>query len=152
MWGCIFCNSYLEFVLQKKYLLQIRHQATFKPLNHLSWAPLITTKEGKISLIMKHQGKLETCMGHWIYHFVSEMCPCLRGWEWWGHPPLLTASKDATEGPSGPVVVERRLCEPLNNPTLLSLGGGSHLKRESHPSTIGLVFLGRLGHFLSGCA
>ena len=42
--------------------------------------------------------------------------------------------------PSGPVVVGRRLYEPLNNPTLLSLGGGIHLKRESHPSHIGLVF------------
>ena len=44
--------------------------------------------------------------------------------------------------PSGPVVVGRRPCEPLNNPTLLSLGGESHLKRESHPSPIGLVFWG----------
>ena len=43
---------------------------------------------------------------------------------------------------SGPVVVRRRPCEPLNNPTLLSLGGGSHLKRESHSSPIGLVFWG----------
>ena len=43
---------------------------------------------------------------------------------------------------SGQVVVGRRPCEPLNNPTLLSLGGGSHLKRESHLSPIGLVFLG----------
>ncbi|KAK3146065.1 hypothetical protein QOZ80_3BG0261070 [Eleusine coracana subsp. coracana] len=34
----------------------------------------------------------------------------------------------------------RRPCEPLNNPTLLNLGGGSHLKRESHPSPIRLVF------------
>jgi hypothetical protein len=42
--------------------------------------------------------------------------------------------------PSGLVVVGRRPCEPLNNPTLLSLGGGSHLKRQSHPSPIGLVF------------
>jgi hypothetical protein len=42
--------------------------------------------------------------------------------------------------PSGLVVVGRRPCEPLNNPTLLSLVGGSHLKRESHPSHIGLVF------------
>jgi hypothetical protein len=42
--------------------------------------------------------------------------------------------------PSGLVVVGRRPCEPLNNPTLLSLGEGSHLKRESHPSPIGLVF------------
>jgi hypothetical protein len=41
---------------------------------------------------------------------------------------------------SGLVVVGRRQCEPLNNPTLLSLGGGSHLKRERHPSPIGLVF------------
>ena len=41
---------------------------------------------------------------------------------------------------SGPVVVRRRPCESLNNPTLLSLEGGSHLKRESHPSPISLVF------------
>ena len=40
---------------------------------------------------------------------------------------------------SGPVVVERRPCKP-NNLTLLSLGGGSHLKRESHPSPFRLVF------------
>jgi len=44
------------------------------------------------------------------------------------------------KGSSGLVVVGRRPCEPLNNPTLLSLGGGIHLKRESHPSPIGLVF------------
>jgi hypothetical protein len=44
------------------------------------------------------------------------------------------------KGSSGLVVVRRRPCEPLNNPTLHSLGGGSHLKRESHPSPIGLVF------------
>ena len=43
---------------------------------------------------------------------------------------------------SGPVVVARRPCEPLNNPTLLSLGRGNHLKRESHPSPIRLVFWG----------
>ena len=42
---------------------------------------------------------------------------------------------------SGPIVVGRRPCEP-HNPTLLSLGRGSHLKRESHPSPIGLVFWG----------
>ena len=42
---------------------------------------------------------------------------------------------------SCPVVVRRRPCEP-HNPTLLSLGGGSHLKRESHPFPIGLVFWG----------
>jgi hypothetical protein len=42
--------------------------------------------------------------------------------------------------PSGLVVVGRRPYEPLNNPTLLSLGGGSHLKRESHPFPIGLFF------------
>jgi hypothetical protein len=35
--------------------------------------------------------------------------PLFKGWEWWEHPPLLSA-------------------------------GGSHLKRESHPSPIGLVF------------
>jgi hypothetical protein len=41
----------------------------------------------------------------------------------------------------GPVVVGRRPCEP-HYPTLLSLGGGRHLKRESHPSPITLVFWG----------
>jgi hypothetical protein len=41
----------------------------------------------------------------------------------------------------GPVVVGRRPCEP-HYPTLLSLGRGSHLKRESHPSPIRLVFWG----------
>jgi hypothetical protein len=62
---------------------------------------------------------------------------------WWGHPPLLPAGKDtAKKRPSGLVVVGRRPCEPLNNHTLLSLGGGSHLKRESHSSPIGLVFYG----------
>jgi hypothetical protein len=40
-----------------------------------------------------------------------------------------------------PVVVGRRLCEP-HYPTLLTLGGGSHLKRESHPSPVRLVFWG----------
>jgi hypothetical protein len=49
-------------------------------------------------------------------------------------------TKTQQKRPSGLVVVGRRSCEPLNNPTLLNLGGGSHLKRESHPSPIGLVF------------
>jgi hypothetical protein len=44
-------------------------------------------------------------------------------------------------GPCGPVVVGWRPCEP-HYPTLLSLGGGSHLKGESHPSPYGLVFWG----------
>jgi hypothetical protein len=44
-------------------------------------------------------------------------------------------------GPCGPLVIERRPCEP-HYPTLLSLGGGSHLKGESHPSLNGLVFWG----------
>jgi hypothetical protein len=53
-----------------------------------------------------------------------------------------------------PVVVRQRPCEPhystllslgegshlKRESTLLSLGGGSHLKRESHPSSIRLVF------------
>ncbi|GJN16534.1 hypothetical protein PR202_gb03535 [Eleusine coracana subsp. coracana] len=34
----------------------------------------------------------------------------------------------------------RRPCEPLNNPTLLSLGGGSHLKRRATLPLSGLVF------------
>ena len=59
---------------------------------------------------------------------------------WWGHPPLLTISKDATKGPSGPVVVGRRPYELVNNLALLSLGGGNYLKRESHSSSIWLVF------------
>ena len=42
---------------------------------------------------------------------------------------------------SSPVVVGRQPCEP-HNLTLLSLGGGSHLKRESHPFPVGLVFWG----------
>ena len=42
--------------------------------------------------------------------------------------------------PSGPVVVGRRPCEPLNNLTLFSLGGGSRLKKENYPSPIRLVF------------
>ena len=54
--------------------------------------------------------------------------------------PTITRWQRRNKGPSGPVVVGRRPCEPLNNPTLLSLGGGSHLKRESHPFPIGLVF------------
>jgi hypothetical protein len=33
-------------------------------------------------------------------------------------------------------------CACPNYPTLLSEGGGSHLKRESHPSPIRLVFWG----------
>jgi hypothetical protein len=49
-------------------------------------------------------------------------------------------AKTQQKRPSGLVVVGRRPCEPLNNPTLLSLGEGSHLKRESHPSPIGLDF------------
>jgi hypothetical protein len=44
-------------------------------------------------------------------------------------------------GPCGPVVVGRQPCEP-HYPTLLSLGGGSHLKGESHPSPNRLVFWG----------
>jgi hypothetical protein len=44
-------------------------------------------------------------------------------------------------GPCGPVVVGRRPCES-HYPTLLSLGGVSHLKVESHPSPNGLVFWG----------
>jgi hypothetical protein len=44
-------------------------------------------------------------------------------------------------GPCGPVVVGRWPCEP-HYPTLLSLGGGSHIKGESHPSPNGLVFWG----------
>ena len=62
-----------------------------------------------------------------------------------GHDLLRTSStitrwqRRKKKGPSGLVVVGRRTCEPLNNPTLLSLGGGSHLKRESHPSPIELV-------------
>jgi hypothetical protein len=40
----------------------------------------------------------------------------------------------------GPVVVGRWPFEPLNDTILLSLGGRSHLKRENHPSPIGLVF------------
>ena len=62
-------------------------------------------------------------------------------------PKLMRTSSTITrwqrrnkKGPAGPVVVGRRPCEPLNNPTLLSLGGGSDLKRESHPSPIRLVF------------
>jgi hypothetical protein len=42
-------------------------------------------------------------------------------------------------GPCGLVVVRRRSCEP-HYPTLLRLGGGSHLKGESHPSPNGLLF------------
>jgi hypothetical protein len=38
------------------------------------------------------------------------------------------------------VVVGRQPCEALNNLTLLSLEGDNHLKRESHPFPIGLVF------------
>ena len=53
----------------------------------------------------------------------------------------LLAKTQQKNGP-GPVVVGWRPCEPLNNPTLLSLGGGSHLKRESYPFPIGLVFWG----------
>ena len=49
------------------------------------------------------------------------------------------ANTQQKNGLSGPVVVGRRPCEP-HNPTLLSLGGGSHLKRESHSSPIRLVF------------
>jgi hypothetical protein len=45
-------------------------------------------------------------------------------------------------GPVGPIVVGQRPCEPQNYPTSLNLGGGSHFKRESHPSPIGLVFSG----------
>jgi hypothetical protein len=39
------------------------------------------------------------------------------------------------------VVVEQRLCES-HNPTLLSMGRGSHFKMKSHPSSIRLVFWG----------
>jgi hypothetical protein len=42
----------------------------------------------------------------------------------------------------GPIVVGRWPCEPQNYPTSLNLGGGSHFKRESHPSPNGLVFWG----------
>jgi hypothetical protein len=58
-----------------------------------------------------------------------------------GHPPLLPVGKDAI-GLVGPIVVGRRPCEPQNYPTSINLGGGSHFKRESHPSPIGLVFWG----------
>ena len=51
------------------------------------------------------------------------------------------AKTQQKNGPSGPVLVGRRPCEP-HNLTLLSLGGGNYLKKESHPSPIGLVFLG----------
>ena len=61
-------------------------------------------------------------------------------------------TKTQQKGPSGSVVVGRWPCEPLNNHTLLSLGGGGRLNRESHPFLIGLVFLERLGLSLSGCA
>ena len=44
--------------------------------------------------------------------------------------------------PSSRKIGLRRPCEPLNNLTLLHLGGGSHLKRGSYPSPIGLVFWG----------
>lgn len=52
---------------------------------------------------------------------------------WLNCPPLLLVGKDAT------VVVGWRPCE-TRYPTLLSLGGRRQLKRESHPSPIGLVF------------
>jgi hypothetical protein len=38
-------------------------------------------------------------------------------------------AKTQQKGSSGLVVVGRRPCEPLNNLTLLRLGGGSHHKR-----------------------
>jgi hypothetical protein len=75
-----------------------------------------------------------------MYHLVSELGPCLRGGndeDILYYYPLVKMQQKRL---SGLVVVGRRPCEPLNNPTLLSLGGGSHLKRESHPSPIGLVF------------
>jgi hypothetical protein len=53
----------------------------------------------------------------------------------------ITRWKDAI-GPVGLIVVGRRPCEPQNYLTSLNLGGGSHFKRESHPSPIGLVFWG----------
>jgi hypothetical protein len=55
--------------------------------------------------------------------------------------PYYLLAKTQQNGPSDPVVVGRWLCEP-HNLTLLSLGGGSVLKRERHPSPIGLVFWG----------
>jgi hypothetical protein len=73
----------------------------------------------------------------------------LSQWYIWSKPcdedilhyyPL--AKTQQKKRPSGLVVVGRRPCDPLNNHTLLSLGGGSHLKRESHSSPIGLVFYG----------
>jgi hypothetical protein len=54
---------------------------------------------------------------------------------WLNCPPLLLVGKDAT------VVVGWRPCE-TRYPTLLSLGGRSHLKGENHPSPNGRVFWG----------
>jgi hypothetical protein len=45
---------------------------------------------------------------------------------------LLPVGKDAI-AQVGLIVVGRRLCEPQNYPTSLNLGGGNHLKMESHP-------------------
>jgi hypothetical protein len=58
-----------------------------------------------------------------------------------GDEDILPVGED-TIGPVSPTVVARRPCEPQNYPTSLNLGGGSHLKRESHPFPIGLVFWG----------
>ena len=44
--------------------------------------------------------------------------------------------------PTSQKIGPRRPCEPLNNPTLLRLGRGRHLKRDSYPCPIGLVFWG----------
>jgi hypothetical protein len=50
-------------------------------------------------------------------------------------------AKMQQNGLNGPFVDGKRPCEP-HNPTLLSLGGGSHLKRESQPSPTRLIFWG----------
>jgi hypothetical protein len=60
--------------------------------------------------------------------FVIRSGPLLKRWEWWGHLPLLLpVGKHATKSAKWPSCSRAATCEP-HNPTLLSLGGGSHLK------------------------
>jgi hypothetical protein len=80
-------------------------------------------------------------IGPVFYDLVSELGPCVKGVGMMRTSSTITRwQRRNKKRSSGLVVVGRRPCEPLNNPTLLNLGGGSHLKRESHPSPIGLIF------------
>jgi hypothetical protein len=71
---------------------------------------------------------------------VTELGTRFEGWLMRTSFTITRWQRRSKKGPSSLVVVGRRPCEPLNNPTLLSLGGENHLKRESHPSPIRLVF------------